>query len=77
MCLQLQFSNFTNRIFIFILFIAAEDSVKELQRKRHSANPDVSFKGRVRKAAKWKPASDDESAEEAACESAESRLFVC
>ncbi|KAI7742940.1 hypothetical protein M8C21_010411, partial [Ambrosia artemisiifolia] len=41
-----------------------EDSVDELQRKRHSANPDVSFKGRVRKAAKREPTSDDESSEE-------------
>ncbi|KAJ9551193.1 hypothetical protein OSB04_015238 [Centaurea solstitialis] len=40
--------------------LPGEDSVKELQRKRHSATPDVSFKGRVRKAARWKPASDDE-----------------
>ncbi|KAJ0498287.1 putative protein strawberry notch, P-loop containing nucleoside triphosphate hydrolase [Helianthus annuus] len=41
-----------------------EDNVKELQRKRHSANPDVSFKGRVRKAVKREPASEDESGEE-------------
>lgn len=46
-----------------------EDSVKELQRKRHSANPDVSFKGRVRKAARWKPASDGESDEESESDS--------
>lgn len=44
--------------------LPGEDSVKELQRKRHSATPDVSFKGRVRKAAKWKPASDDEDSDE-------------
>ncbi|XP_024977453.1 protein FORGETTER 1 isoform X5 [Cynara cardunculus var. scolymus] len=44
--------------------LPGEDSVKELQRKRHSATPDVSFKGRVRKAARWKAASDDESDEE-------------
>ncbi|KAK4484955.1 hypothetical protein RD792_007560 [Penstemon davidsonii] len=37
-----------------------EESVIELQRKRHSATPDVSFTGRVRKVAKW----DDESEEE-------------
>ncbi|KAK6124556.1 hypothetical protein DH2020_041704 [Rehmannia glutinosa] len=37
-----------------------EESVKELQRKRQSATPDVSFAGRVRKVAKW----DDESSEE-------------
>lgn len=41
--------------------------MKELQRKRHSANPDISFKGRVRKAAKLEPASDDESDEESEC----------
>ncbi|XP_071730329.1 protein FORGETTER 1 isoform X1 [Rutidosis leptorrhynchoides] len=46
-----------------------EDSVKELQRKRHSANPDVSFKGRVRKTAKWTPASDAESDEESESDS--------
>ncbi|KAH9676921.1 protein FORGETTER 1 [Citrus sinensis] len=44
--------------------LPGEESVKELQRKRHSASPGVSFKGRVRKAAKWKPASDGESDEE-------------
>lgn len=49
--------------------VPGEDSVKELQRKRHSATPDVSFKGRVRKAAKWKPASDDESDEESESDS--------
>ncbi|XP_073279298.1 protein FORGETTER 1 [Primulina huaijiensis] len=37
-----------------------EESVIELQRKRHSATPGVSFTGRARKAAKW----DDESEEE-------------
>ncbi|KAL4201430.1 hypothetical protein AMTRI_Chr02g216010 [Amborella trichopoda] len=36
-----------------------EESVRELQRKRHSASPGVSFKGRVRKIAKWKVASDE------------------
>ncbi|CAK9179677.1 unnamed protein product [Ilex paraguariensis] len=41
-----------------------EESVKELQRKRHSATPGVSFRGRVRKVAKWKAVSDDESDEE-------------
>jgi hypothetical protein len=40
-----------------------EDGVKELQRKRHSATPDVSFKGRVRKAAKWQAPCDGESDE--------------
>lgn len=45
-------------------FIIGEESVKELQRKRHSATPGVSIKGRVRKVAKWKPASDGESDEE-------------
>ncbi|KAL0443104.1 UNVERIFIED_CONTAM: protein FORGETTER 1 [Sesamum latifolium] len=38
-----------------------EDSVKELQRKRHSAAPDVSFAGRVRKVAKWDAESEEES----------------
>ncbi|KAH8479521.1 hypothetical protein H0E87_031305, partial [Populus deltoides] len=37
-----------------------EEGVKELQRKRHSATPGVSSKGRVRKAARWKPESDDD-----------------
>nr|GEX46630.1 protein FORGETTER 1 isoform X2 [Tanacetum cinerariifolium] len=49
--------------------LPGEDSVKELQRKRHSAEPDVSFKGRVRKAAKWQPASDDENDEESESDS--------
>ncbi|PON79909.1 Protein strawberry notch [Trema orientale] len=44
--------------------LQGEDSVKELQRKRHSATPGVSMKGRVRKIARWKPASDAESDEE-------------
>ncbi|XP_021767573.1 protein FORGETTER 1-like isoform X2 [Chenopodium quinoa] len=38
-----------------------DEGVKELPRKRHSADPDVSFKGRVRKAAKWKAESDEDS----------------
>lgn len=42
--------------------------MKELQRKRHSATPGVSLKGRVRKVAKWKPASDDESDEDSESE---------
>lgn len=50
--------------------MAGEDGVKELQRKRHSATPDVSYKGRVRKAAKLNEASDGESDEES-----ESNLF--
>ncbi|PON32790.1 Protein strawberry notch, partial [Parasponia andersonii] len=44
--------------------LQGEDSVKELQMKRHSATPGVSMKGRVRKIARWKPASDAESDEE-------------
>uniref|UniRef100_A0A7N2LLW7 PHD-type domain-containing protein n=1 Tax=Quercus lobata TaxID=97700 RepID=A0A7N2LLW7_QUELO len=44
--------------------------VKELQRKRHSATPGVSIKGRVRKVAKWEPASDGESDEESDTDSA-------
>lgn len=51
--------------------MAEEDSVKELQRKRHSATPGVSFKGRVRKAARWQAASDRESDEES-----ESNVFL-
>jgi hypothetical protein len=42
------------------LFYVGEEGVKELQRKRHSATPGVSSKGRVRKAARWKPESDDD-----------------
>lgn len=38
--------------------------MKELQRKRHSATPDISFRGRARKVAKWQSASDDESDDE-------------
>lgn len=38
----------------------AEESVKELQRKRHSATPGVSFAGRVRKVAKWEAESEEE-----------------
>lgn len=55
---------------IYILFnlVIGEESVKELQRKRHSATPGVSFKGRVRKVAKWKAASDDESNEDSESE---------
>ncbi|XP_074301676.1 protein FORGETTER 1-like isoform X1 [Silene latifolia] len=41
-----------------------DDDVKELPRKRRSADPDISFKGRVRKVAKWKGESDDESYEQ-------------
>lgn len=50
---------------VFIVFLlltfTEDDSVKELHRKRHSASPGVSVRGRVRKMAKWKPDSDDES----------------
>ncbi|KAK1280548.1 hypothetical protein QJS04_geneDACA014302 [Acorus gramineus] len=53
-----------------------EESVKELQRKRHSAAPDVSLKGRVRKAAKWNVSgegfSDEESLTASDCDSTES-----
>jgi hypothetical protein len=55
-------------LYIFI-YIIGEDGVKELQRKRHSATPGVSLKGRVRKAAKWQPPSDEESDEESESES--------
>ncbi|KDP27422.1 hypothetical protein JCGZ_20832 [Jatropha curcas] len=50
--------------------LSGEEGVKELQRKRHSATPGVSLKGRVRKVAKWKPASDGESDEESETDSA-------
>ncbi|KAL0009583.1 hypothetical protein SO802_011085 [Lithocarpus litseifolius] len=50
--------------------LPGEESVKELQRKRHSVTPGVSIKGRVRKVAKWKPASDGESDEESDTDSA-------
>lgn len=48
-------------------FSLEEGSVKELQRKRHSATPGISLNGRLRKAAKWKPPSDVESDEESEC----------
>ncbi|XP_010429815.1 PREDICTED: protein strawberry notch-like [Camelina sativa] len=51
--------------------LSEDDSVKELQRKRHSASPGVSIRGRVRKMAKWKPDSDDESDLESEAESAD------
>ncbi|XP_042392351.1 protein FORGETTER 1-like isoform X2 [Zingiber officinale] len=46
-----------------------EESVKELQRKRHSATPGVSFKERQRKTAKWNVTSDTDSFEESLSES--------
>ncbi|KAJ1442442.1 Zinc finger, FYVE/PHD-type [Sesbania bispinosa] len=49
--------------------LPGEDGVKELQRKRHSATPGVSVKGRVRKVAKWQPPSDAESDEESETDS--------
>ncbi|XP_047315332.1 protein FORGETTER 1 [Impatiens glandulifera] len=49
--------------------LPGEESAEELQRKRHLATPDVSFKGRVRKAAKWKAASDGESEEDSYADS--------
>lgn len=51
--------------------LSEDDSVKELHRKRHSASPGVSVRGRVRKMAKWKPDSDDESYLESEAESAD------
>ncbi|CAH2067889.1 unnamed protein product [Thlaspi arvense] len=51
--------------------LSEDDSVKELHRKRHSASPGVSIRGRVRKMAKWKPASDDESDLESEADSAD------
>ncbi|PSR92586.1 Protein strawberry notch like [Actinidia chinensis var. chinensis] len=44
--------------------LSGDESVKELQRKRPLATPGVSFKGRVRKVAKWRAASDAECEEE-------------
>ncbi|XP_052207187.1 protein FORGETTER 1 [Diospyros lotus] len=49
--------------------LSGEESVKELQRKRHVATPGVSFKGRVRKVAKWEGPSDAESNEESESDS--------
>ncbi|KAK4786922.1 hypothetical protein SAY86_010755 [Trapa natans] len=49
--------------------LPGDESVKELPKKRR-ATPDVSLKGRVRKIAKWTPASDDESDEEIESDSA-------
>ncbi|XP_058747262.1 protein FORGETTER 1-like isoform X2 [Vicia villosa] len=49
--------------------LPGEDGVKELQRKRHSATPGVSLKGRVRKVAKWQPPSDAETDEESESDS--------
>ncbi|KAF3448819.1 hypothetical protein FNV43_RR09532 [Rhamnella rubrinervis] len=46
------------------------EEVKELHKKRHSATPGVSMKGRVRKVAKWKPESDGENDEESDTDSA-------
>lgn len=43
--------------------LSLEESVKELQRKRHSATPGVSFAGRVRKVAKWEAESEEEEEE--------------
>ncbi|XP_015055769.1 protein FORGETTER 1 [Solanum pennellii] len=52
-----------------------DESVKELQRKRHSATPGVSIRGRVRKVAKWQTGdqmSDEESDTDSEYESTES-----
>uniref|UniRef100_K7L8C1 Strawberry notch AAA domain-containing protein n=1 Tax=Glycine max TaxID=3847 RepID=K7L8C1_SOYBN len=54
--------------------LPGEDGVKELQRKRHSATPGVSVKGRVRKVAKWQPPSDAESDEDSESESFRNRF---
>ncbi|XP_057454431.1 protein FORGETTER 1-like [Lotus japonicus] len=50
--------------------LSGEDGVKELQRKRHLASPEISAKGRVRKIAKPQPPSDAESDEESETASA-------
>lgn len=66
------FFSFPPSLWCFIIDLALEEgSVKELQRKRHSATPGTSLNGRVRKAAKWKPPSDVESDEES-----ESGLYI-
>ncbi|VFQ58762.1 unnamed protein product [Cuscuta campestris] len=46
-----------------------EKSVKELQRKRHLATPDVSFRGRMRKVTKLQTTRDDKSDEESEIDS--------
>lgn len=61
-CNFVGFCLFSCFICSYLLIIGEE--VKELQRKRHSATPGVSMKGRVRKVAKWKPESDGESGDE-------------
>lgn len=61
LCIFLGSSNAHNIAYLSNFCI--EESVKELQRKRHSATPGVSFRGRVRKAAKWQT-SDQRSDEE-------------
>ncbi|KAL0353361.1 UNVERIFIED_CONTAM: protein FORGETTER 1 [Sesamum angustifolium] len=52
------FATFSWSACLCISFVR-KDSVKELQRKRHSATPDVSFAGRVRKVAKWDAESEE------------------
>lgn len=49
------------------LLMIGDDGVKELQRKRHSATPGVSIRGRVRKVAKLQDESDVESDLESEC----------
>jgi len=56
--------------------LIGEDGVKELQRKRHSATPGVSVKGRVRKVAKWQPPSDAESDEESESKSLRNKFWM-
>jgi len=53
---------------LYSLFSPDEEGVKELPQKRRSANSDVSFKGRVRKVAKWKAESDEEDYGDSECE---------
>lgn len=47
-----------------MLLVVLEGNGKEIERKRNSASSGISYKGRVRKVAKWKPSSDDESDDE-------------
>jgi len=57
-------------LFYVILFSLSsdEEGVKELPQKRRPANSDVSFRGRVRKVAKWKAESDEEDYGDSECE---------
>ncbi|KAF3772088.1 strawberry notch-like protein 1 [Nymphaea thermarum] len=49
-----------------------EEGARDVQRKRHSASSGISFKGRVRKVAKWQHASDSDADGDSEHESTES-----